>query len=74
MIRNDAGVHEVSHGDPASQAYGRKFLEAEFAKTNKVVASYAALQFWLYVLGSISFIAWHIYEMYLRRVTLSIPS
>lgn len=66
LLKVRDGAHELAGKHPQKMAIGADFLKEEIKKAQQPVMRYGRWQFWLYVFGSISFILWHVYEMWLR--------
>ncbi len=66
LLKVEKGTHPLTGNDPAYQREGHKILHEKLDEKIDKAASAAMWQFRLLIAGAVFYIAWHIYEMYLR--------
>ena len=62
------GVHALTGSDPAMIAYAQEVIRESVEAQQNKVSQGARFQFYFLIAGAILFIAWHVLDMYLRRI------
>lgn len=66
LLKVESGRHPLSKNDPQLKQMGSNFFREKFEKTSDLVARYSIWQFRLFILGSVLYMCWHVWEMWLR--------
>lgn len=69
LIRVESGRHRAIGNTPQLMAAASDGIRAAINTNSNRSSLYARLQFGLLVLGGAVFVAWHVYEMYLRGLS-----
>lgn len=67
----DSGQHSYAGRDPAKIRIGKEFFDAERIKTGKILVRRFYFLEWGFYLGVLSFVAWHVLEMYCVAASLA---
>jgi hypothetical protein len=68
LLQVQLGQHRMVGDDPARMAFAEQFLRDELGKKVDRSARYGQWQFRCLVSGGVLYVAWHAWEMYLRRI------
>lgn len=66
LLRVQSGRHQFTGSNPQAIAIGSSALKEILENMSKKVGQFGAWQFRFLVFGSISYVGWHIFEMWLR--------
>lgn len=63
-LRVTSGTHPISGKNPAAIVVGKRYFEEARTKTGKIlIRQFRSLE-WGFYLGGVSFVTWHVIEMY----------
>jgi len=72
LLRVQAGGHPMAGTHPQKIEIGLNVLIEELEKKGSKAAAFGRSQFFLIIAGAVSYVVWHVLEMYLRTGTIAL--